>query len=287
MPLDPISVDIVLENLICREKGRDPGPRIEPFLWPLYFAGNGARLAIVEAGGRLRRSGEIVTTPKAGSHGNLGVKKVEVDETVPIPRAIGRFETSLTAIPVPPSLATFLPDGLPGFAGVVFVMLEQDAMSDKTAEEWHAIFNTETKNVLNEAADRVLANPAILLAGNPQEQIAEIIEQILTEIKDSVLTALKRSLNAGEKLLGLVTGGRALDDICGASVFAADQRSLLATPTRRFRATLPTPEQVESGIVNVKRSGRLEVNGRITAHLLPPITRPAPVGRRPSFPGRP
>jgi hypothetical protein len=276
MALDPISVDIVLENVICRDKGRDPGPRVDPYIWAVYFNGNGARLSIVERDGRLRRSGEVVTTPTAGSHGNLGVTRVAVDHTVPIPRAIGRFETNVTAIPAPPSLAALLPDGFPGFAGVVFVAMEQDAMSDKTAEEWHAIFNTEAKNVLNETVDRVLANPAILLADNPQDEIGKIIGDIVAEIKDSVETAVKRSLNAGEKLLGFVTGGRAADDICGAVVFAADQQSLLATPTQRFRALLPTTEQVESGLVNVKRSGRWEVNGRITARLLPPVTRPRP-----------
>jgi hypothetical protein len=287
MPLDPISVTIVLENLICRDEGRDPGPHVDPYLWAVYFNGNGARLAIVEQGGRLRRSGEVVTTPTKGSHGNLGAKKVDAGDVVPIPPAIGRFETNLTAIPVPPSLATFLPDGFPGFAGVVFVVLEQDAMSQKTAEEWHAIFNTETKKVLNELLDRILANPLILLDENPEQRIAEILEQLLREMKDAVVEALKRSLNVGEKVLGFFTGGRAIDDICGASVFAAHQQALLATPNQRFQALLPTRDQEEQGIVNVKRAGRWEVNGRITARLLPPITRPAPAGVRPSPARRP
>lgn len=125
MPLDPLSVTITLDSLICHSKGNDPGPRAEPYLWAVFFKVDGTTATLSDPD--LTLSGAGFTAPTPGDHGDLGVREVAAGQILPIPAAIGRFQTTLTAIPVSEAIQTLgVADHVAGAVGVLCVLMEQD-----------------------------------------------------------------------------------------------------------------------------------------------------------------
>jgi hypothetical protein len=113
---------INLNPLDCHDEGDSFGDA-EPYLWTVFFKCDGSTLMISDAG---KVEGSAVIFPTPGSHGNLNRDDVDAGDTVFIPAELGMFADSVIPIPVAPSLQPILGEDVPGFFGVVVVLMEED-----------------------------------------------------------------------------------------------------------------------------------------------------------------
>jgi hypothetical protein len=255
MALNPLSVNVVLDQLVCHDEGRDPGKGTEPYLWTYFFKVDGTT-ASLSADTTL--SGVAVTHPTPGSHGNLGGGEVKTGAVVPIPATIGRWQTTLTAIPVAPELLQFpgVPDHIAGAIGVVLVLMEHDWTTDNTAEAGHAALNATLQRELNRLVDS--------LGIGHQQVSSSDIDAIAKKVAAAVTDAIKKQGGPLQDLGNLVNG----DDALGADAAIFTHTELEATPSPTFSRRFK-PE----------KRGDWEVRGHVTAQALPVRPHPAPLPR--------
>ncbi len=118
-----------LVDILCRDEADGIG-NAEPYLWPVFFKIDGDSFA-VDAVGLIGFPTIIATN---GNHGNLGDTDVDQGDRVVIPEALGTQTTLLKPIPVnDPTLRMVIGDDLPGIAGAVVVLMEQDSWPNSIA----------------------------------------------------------------------------------------------------------------------------------------------------------
>lgn len=138
---------INLNPLDCHDEGDGIGDA-EPYLWTIFFKCDGSTLSVSDAG---RIEGSAVIFPTPGSHGNLNNDDVDAGDTVTIPAQIGSFADSLIPIPVAPAIQPLLgEEDLPGFFGVVVVLMEEDNVTDAGAEAGHNALNDAVQTAIDE-----------------------------------------------------------------------------------------------------------------------------------------
>jgi hypothetical protein len=181
MPLGPLVVSFDLQGLTCHDKGQDPGPRAEPYLWVIYFTVDGTTVQLSDPDFTLHGVARAVPTP--GSHGDLGVVEVSSGQVVPIPQALGAFNTTLIPIPVSQQLQNLgAPAQVAGVAGAVCVLMEQDWTNDSAAEAGHQALNDGFRTHLNKLVDE-------LGALHPQPTPADV-DTISLKIQQAVKDAI-------------------------------------------------------------------------------------------------
>src|SRR3954454_13449038 len=99
MARDLLRVAIDLERIHCYDEG-DGWGNAEPYLWTVFFKVDGDSVALTEG---LTLTGHATVSGTPGSHGNLGDTDVDEGDDVPIPSAIGQWDTLMKPIPVPDS----------------------------------------------------------------------------------------------------------------------------------------------------------------------------------------
>lgn len=171
MARDNLFTRIELTSVHCHDEGDGPGSA-EPYLWTVFFKIDGATISINPA---LTLSGHATVHTTPGSHGNLPNSDVDNGEVIPVPSAIGEWQTVLEPMIVPPPYADVTPD-VGGVAGVVVVLMEEDNVTDDGAEAGHAALNAAVRAAIDQiVATRALTNQDISddeLAGF-QEQVSE------------------------------------------------------------------------------------------------------------------
>jgi hypothetical protein len=117
-------------DVYCHEEADGPGDA-EPYIWPVFFKIDGDTFA-VDAVGLI---GFPTVESTTGAHGNLDDDDVGEDERVFIPQATGIWNTLLKPIPVNDPNYRLLIGGpdLPGIAGAVVVLMEEDGWPDDIA----------------------------------------------------------------------------------------------------------------------------------------------------------
>jgi hypothetical protein len=177
-----LQVEMTFDNLHCHEEGDGIGSS-EAYLWAIYFKIDGDSVFL---GDDLFLHGNCTLVGTPGSHGNLINHDIDEGEDVPVPAAIGEFQTTLTPIPVPQFVRdTFGIDDVGGVVGVALVLMEENWVSDAGAEAGHAALN----NFVRQAIDNLIPT---LGAGNPdvtEEQIAAIAENASDAVSDAVSDA--------------------------------------------------------------------------------------------------
>lgn len=128
MTRDILTVRIELDNIHCFDEG-DGWGNAEPYLWPVFFKIDGSTCSVNDS---LMLTGTATVEGTHGEHGNLNNTDVDAGDTVSIPGSVGIWESTLQPIPGPPSLQSLVPD-VPGVAGVVVVLMEEDNVSDSGA----------------------------------------------------------------------------------------------------------------------------------------------------------
>ena len=255
MALNPLSVEIVLDQLVCHDAGQDAGKGAEPYLWTYFFKVDGTAASLA-ADATL--AGVAVAHPTPGSHGNLGVDDVRTGAVVPIPAAIGRWQTTLVPIPVAAELQQLpgVPDHIAGAIGAVLVLMEHDWTTDRTAEAGHAALNATLQRELNRLVDSL---------GIGHQQVSQSdINVIAEKVAAAVTDAIKKRGGPLQDLGNLVNG----DDALGADAAIFTHTNLATDPSATFS------RRFQPG-----KRGDWEVRGHVTARPIP-SPRPAPLPRR-------
>jgi len=251
MPLNPLSVTIALDALVCHSKGNDPGPRAEPYLWTIFFKVDGTVAALSDPD--LTLSGTGLTVPTPGDHGDLGVSEVGAGQVVPIPAAIGRFQTTLTAIPVSPAIQKLgIPDHVAGVVGVLSVLMEQDWTSDRVAAAGHQALNAGFQQQLNQIVDGL----GVL---KPQPN-SDDLNVAAGAIRQAISAAVRRRGGFLQDVLNLVNA----DDFLGFEPSVFSQGDLAATPLQQFSQRFITA-----------KDGDWEIRGHVAATPVAASQRPA------------
>jgi hypothetical protein len=222
MARTPLQVDISLDTIRCYKQS-DWGSA-EPYLWTIYFKIDGDTVVMGDDL-FLHGTATVVTTP--GSHGNLGDTDVDEGDDVPVPSAIGEFQTVLKPIPVPDFLGV---DDVGGVVGVAVVLMEEDWVSDSGAEAGHAALNT----FVQQAIDQLIPTLGV---SNPDVTDAEIAA-LTAHAADAVSDAVRAAQGFWRNVASWLNG----DDELGAKTFTFSHDSLAADAfqdvSQRFTTTI-------------------------------------------------
>jgi len=221
--MDTLDVKLRLTNLHCFEEGDSAGSA-EPYLWTVFFKIDGDT-TVVNDTNALQGTATVVGTP--GNHRNLPNHDVDPGENVPIPAAIGEFNTRLRPIPLVVPIGDVTEVG--GAVGVITVLMEQDNTSNSDVAQGHRVLDRAVRDALN-------ALIPTLNAGNQDVSDAQI-EAMKEQIGDAVTAAIEDSVSAGEWIKGFGN----MDDEIGSAVFRFSHAELEAhgvggiTFDKRFR----------------------------------------------------
>jgi hypothetical protein len=199
---------INLNPLECHDEGDGIGDA-EPYLWTVFFKCDGSTLSVSDAG---RVEGDAVIFPTPGSHGNLHDDDVDEGDTVFIPSELGNFNDSVIPIPVAPAIQPLLgQEDLPGFFGLVVVLMEEDNVTDDGAEAGHQALNAAVLIAINQVLRSLGAGHTVI---TPED-----IESVTAGIEDAVKDAIKAEQNVFEDIWSWLNA----DDQIGNETFVFNQ----------------------------------------------------------------
>ncbi len=200
MAITPINVKLDFTNLHCTEEADGAGSA-EPYMWTVFFKIDGDT---VRVGPDLKLHGKatVVTTP--GNHGDLLNNDVDAGENVPIPKALGHFQTTLKPIPV---------DGLSltvgGAVGAVVVLMEEDSTPASAIAKGHTALNKALTDELNKLI------PTLGLT--KQSPTNEDLKNMENQIGSAVMGAIKKGVGVWSYIGGIFGNGQ--DDKIGTAEF--------------------------------------------------------------------
>ena len=147
MTRTPLRTRLSLDHILAYEEGDGFGSA-EPYLWTVFFKIDGDTVVLGDDA-FLHGTCTVVGTP--GSHANLGDTDVDEGDDVLVPRAIGELLGTLRPIPLADGIQHQLPTvpDAGAVAGVVFVLMEEDQVSDEGAEAGHARLNSLVEEAIN------------------------------------------------------------------------------------------------------------------------------------------
>lgn len=217
-----------LIDLFCVDEADGPGDA-EPYLWPVFFKIDGDSYAVDSTGligfptiqgvvGDRRPDG---THKPGGGHNNVGNHDVGEGEDVPIPQAVGEWITALKPIPVnDPNFRLVLGEDLPGIAGVVVVLMEEDGWpNDVATTGYKALVDAVHLGVLKvtESFQHAAAAPT-------QEEINNAVKQVEDLAAKMVRGAILDFLSGGQ--IGWYGSVGNNDDQIGTETFTINQDNL-------------------------------------------------------------
>jgi hypothetical protein len=193
-----------------------------------------------------------VIFPTPGSHRNLNRDDVDAGDTVFIPAELGLFADSVLPIPVAPSLQPILGEDVPGFFGVVVVLMEEDNVTDDGAEAGHQALNA----AVHSAIDKVLQS----LGADHTMITQEDIDSVTKGIDDTVSDAIRAQQNIFEDIWSWLNA----DDQIGNKTFVFNQDQFV------------TPDQPDQRVGSLGFSERWKSNGDWEIHGAMALTEPCP-----------
>jgi len=206
MARDILDTWIQLDRIHCYDEG-DGWGSAEPYLWPVFFKIDGDTVLLTEA---LVLSGTATVVGTYGSHGNLGNTDVDEGEDLPIPEALGSWQTLLKPIP---SLSPLRED-VAGVAGVIAVLMEEDNVSDSGAVAgYNALVN----------AIRSGLNKVIGTLGFAKQ---EVTDEDIAAIKSAAESAVKDAIKSNQGFFSNLWSWLNADDQIGSEVFRWDHDTL-------------------------------------------------------------
>lgn len=251
-----LSVSIELQTVICHAQSDGlletattiPDLDSEPYLLTVFFKIDGELAFLTD---EFALSGAATVVPTPGTHGNLGDVDVGSGAApIPIPSAIGQFETLLRPIALPEPCDALLPEGIPGVVGVLCILLEHDNLTDAGAEAGHQALN----GAVQAALDNVLNTRSISNPGVSDEEIAAIAE----EIKQAMTAAIQEQQSLVENIFSFPNP----DDVLGFKVFLFDGQQLTDAPVQILSARF----------VSEDKANDWEIRGRIAAGTGCPVS---------------
>jgi hypothetical protein len=210
-----LNLSISLDNIHCYDEG-DGWGNAEPYLWAAFFKIDGDSFSVPDAATGLTGTPVIVSTN--GDHGNLGDTDVDAGDDVPIPPAIGLFESQLKPIPILDETVRELlgEDDLPGFAGVAVALMEQDSWPDSLARTGYEAF----VSAVQQAVASVAASFQHATHAPTKEEMDAAIQQVKDTASSQVESAVKDAMSTWQQIWYGTVGNN--DDTIGSEVFNAD-----------------------------------------------------------------
>ena len=188
MARTPLLARMSLDEIRCNEEGDGFGSA-EPYLWTVFFKIDGDSVIV---GDDTFLQGECTIMASDGSHGNLGDRDVDAGDTLVVPRSIGEFRTTLRPIPLSEKLQEDHPDedARCGALGVVFVLLEEDQVTDAGARAGYAALVDYLRKQINDII------PTLYLG--KQDITDEEIDALIDKAFDTIEDAIRSVQSAGE-----------------------------------------------------------------------------------------
>lgn len=206
--MDPTPITFELTNLHCYDEGDSIGSA-EPYLWTVFFKIDGDTVR-VDNTYTLRGTATVVTTP--GNHGDLGASDVDPGDDIPIPPALGVFQTTLKPIPLDLPVGDIV--DFPAAIGCVVVLLEQDDTPGDAVAAGHVALNAAVQSAL----DALIPTLNIVHTSPTQEEIDAMSKQI----GDAVEAAIADNVSAWDWLKALGN----MDDKIGTAVLRWSQADI-------------------------------------------------------------
>jgi hypothetical protein len=223
----PLDVAVTLENIHCIDEGDGPG-NAEPYLWTLFYKIDGDTVRFGDENDdnvELLR-GAVTVFKTNGQHENLQNTDVDEDDTVPFLsyRQMGNDPDPDPIVPQKKSLIKTLtankPEGswnnLPGIAGVVFILMEEDSLPDSSAYAGYNAFCSTFEAKINEIVNTL--GPLKLGVTEDDEN------GIKDAIREAVKTSIEDSLNIFEAAWNWVAGP---DQTLGSASFRCSHDDLV------------------------------------------------------------
>lgn len=237
--MNTLDVRLRLNNLHCFDEGDGIGSA-EPYLWTVFFKIDGDSVQ-VNPGLSLQGTATVIGT--SGNHGDLPNHDVDAGEDVPIPSALGEFNTRLRPIPLQQPVGGVSEVG--GVMGVITVLMEEDNTSSSAVAKGHDTLNKAVRDSLNSLI------PTLNFVH--QEPTPDEIEAMKKKIGDAVTRAIKDGVSVWDWLKGFGN----MDDKIGSEVFRFSHTDL---------------EQAGLGGMDIrkrfKNEGDWEIQGRVTAAVV-------------------
>ena len=223
MARSALNLKIELDNVHCWDEG-DGWGNAEPYLWPIFFKIDGDNYAVETGSGLI---GFPVIESRNGHHGNLGNTDVDAGDDVPIPEALGVWQSDLKPIPVnDPFLKGLIGDDLPGIAGVAVILMEEDGWPDDLADTGY----TSLISSITLAVAQVAAGFQHATHAPTKEEIDAAIQTVKATAAGMVHDAIKGTMS-GWQLLWYGTFGNN-DDTIGSEVWTFDHDDFTAQAVR-------------------------------------------------------
>lgn len=216
-----VPVTIAFHSLFCFH-GSDESDS-EPYLWSIGFTIDGRTITHTPDSPKLDGGPDFFFSP--GSHGSIG-GPMSTGSTRRIPPAVGRFDTTLQPIVLRAGGQTL---EVPGWVGLIGILLEEDATSDVGADAAHAAINELVRVEMQEAvADVNLAGlgaeilQAMASGSDPrdaakaifEERIARLVERIQRYARSTAVDAIVSKLS----FPSAIVEGADPDEFLGVSV---------------------------------------------------------------------
>jgi hypothetical protein len=180
------SLVVSLDALVYQKAGRRRR-RKQPYLWTTFFKIDGGTITLSK---QFQLTGQAAFHFGPGSHGNLATQVFEPGDAIPIPPAIGQWQTELLPISVP-----FFNYEMPGMIGVVAVLMQENNVSDIGAEAGHEALNRYIEEAVGDAirsfdvkhidVENIQPSLKQYFAG----QVAALTDGIEAQVKDAIVEA--------------------------------------------------------------------------------------------------
>lgn len=194
----------------------------EPYLLTVPFQLDGTSMRIVaRADGKLVLRGDPIVRRTASRHGNIA--PIRDGETKPVPDSVGRFTTTMRPIPLPGDLGDLVVGGASGVVGMVYVLNEQDGLSDAAVLAGYDTLVDQFTAELRKVVNAIVIDPA-----NPGTNPFTIGEEVKAAITERISAKVRATILANS---GLVFNP---DDPIGSDVLVFTEASLVADPSQPF-----------------------------------------------------
>ncbi|MBP6589813.1 MAG: hypothetical protein KAX45_02685 [Chitinophagaceae bacterium] len=178
-----VKTTITLERIKCYDEG-DGWGSAEPYLWTIFYKVDGSTVRLA-SNGRLQGTGSFRFHQT--SHNNLPNQDMDAGEIVSIPAVIGKWETTLVPIPIDNSLKAIIKqqtgwDDIPAITGCVYVMLEEDWLTNNSAEAGHRKVN----EIFQQEVNTLIPTLGILNQTVPPEFMRIVQQKMGTAVKNAI-----------------------------------------------------------------------------------------------------
>ncbi|HYH35475.1 MAG TPA: hypothetical protein VD814_10025 [Nocardioides sp.] len=227
-----VPVGVAFQRLFCFH-GADESDS-EPYLWTIGFTLDGSTISHAPDSPTLTGGPAFFFSP--GSHGSIG-GSMGIGTTRTIPPAVGHFLTTLQPIVLTAAGHTI---AVPGWIGLIGVLLEEDSTSDAGAEAAHQAINTLVRTEITEAvADVNLAglgaevlqavaggvDPAVAAKAVFEDRIDRLTDRIQRYARATAVDAIVQNLS----FPAAIVEGADPDGFMGVGVHVFSQRDLEPT----------------------------------------------------------